>query len=104
MAKILPASWPEILANVEKALAHANENAARLASEPAESPPTESESALEATLERLRAHQADGIAGASEKAAEAEALLTLSEEALRGWLAKVGTLRRKLATPAEHSL
>src|SRR5262249_11788996 len=102
---VLPASWPEVLAQVEEALQQA-EAAARqgeqaLEVEPAAEPARAGgEAARLRCLEQLQ-ERLDGLEACAEEArqtvGDAEAAINAGQEVIRRWLAACQTVGQRLA-------
>jgi hypothetical protein len=99
-ATVLTSDWSEILDNLQQALARAEAEAVRSLEAPVLAPagaePIEP-AAYTDQLAGYRRQLASGVARADLLAAEAEAVLKESEEALRRWLDHVQSIRGKLA-------
>jgi soluble cytochrome b562 len=106
--KVLPATWPEVLAQVQQALQQA-EAAARAREQALEAGPApdpmadDRETTWRQGQERLK-ERLDGLeacaAKARHNAAEADAAITDGEEVIRRWLAACQTVGQKLAERA----
>jgi hypothetical protein len=108
---ILPASWPEFLAQVQQAVQQAEadaqerEQALQAGSPPGPAP--DREAAWRQCSERLK-ERLDGLeacaARAQQSAAEADAAITAGEEVIRRWLAACQTVGQQLAQRASPGL
>jgi hypothetical protein len=105
---VLPASWPEVLAQVQQALQQAEEAAQKreqaLEAEPVPDPAAaERETARRHCLERLQERLA-GLEACAEQArqnvGDAEAAINAGEEVIRRWLAACQTVGQRLAERA----
>lgn len=108
----LPPSWATILENVQKAIDHAQSDAATtaqaldaaLATEARGLPDDRDWQSGMAQLEENFRLMKDCTARAEQQAQEAEQALAQSEEALRQWLGLAEAIRRKLASAGGFSV
>jgi len=105
---VLPPAWADVLDGVARALAQTEANAARaeesLTAQPSP-PPAEPawQQACAQLAERLRRLQTC-VAQAEQTAAQAEASLQQSEDALKAWLAEAEAARGRLANRATSAV